>query len=84
MNLFDFGKLSAIGAPVDDVVGGKSQSIVQLGRLQHPQANVDDHVGCSLDRDGDQAQPKLSGDGWRWRVGGAHVLGAAFRDRMRQ
>lgn len=83
VNLLGFGKLSAIGAPVDDLVGGKPLSLVKLGRLHHPQADVDDHVGCSLDREGDQAQLIL-GDDWRWRVGGAHVLGAAFRDRMRQ
>nr|GFB86150.1 hypothetical protein [Tanacetum cinerariifolium] len=66
----------AVGAVGDDVVRREALRSVQLGRLQHPQPDVDDHVGRSLEHDGDQAKTILCGDRRGRLVAAAHVLRA--------
>jgi hypothetical protein len=67
---------------VDDVVGGEALGLVQLGRLEHAQANVGDHIGRALDNDGDQSQPILCGDRRRGHSATAHVLRAVAADQV--
>lgn len=45
MYLLSLGERLAVGTVADDVVGREALGLVQLGRLQHSQAGVDDHVG---------------------------------------
>ena len=71
----------AVGAVGDDVVAWKALGLVQFGRLQHPQADVDDHVRCTLYGHGDQCQAVAGGDGRCWLVGVAHILGAVIADQ---
>jgi len=81
VHLLGLGERLAVRAIADDVVGGEALGFVLFGRLQHPQADVDDHVRRAFDGAGYQAKPILGGDGWRWRVGGAHALGAVVADQ---
>ena len=48
MHLLGFGEWLAVGAVADDVVGRETLGLVQLGRLQHPQADIDDQYGVPL------------------------------------
>lgn len=50
----------AVGASVDDVAGREALGAVQLGRLEHAQADVGDDVGHAAHLDGDQ---KSTGSG---------------------
>ncbi|MOA23261.1 hypothetical protein D3C78_1438690 [compost metagenome] len=50
----------------DDVVRRESLGLVQLVRLQHAQADVDDQVRVSADPDGDQCKTVAGGDGVEW------------------
>ncbi|MNR48011.1 hypothetical protein D3C85_1671890 [compost metagenome] len=81
MDLLSLGEWLAVCAVADDVVGGKALGLVQLGRLQHPQADVDDHIRRALDRDCHQSQAILGRNGWCWLVCVAHVLCAVVADQ---
>ena len=65
MHLLSLGERLAVGAVADDVVAGEALGFVQLGRLQHPQADIDDHIRCAFDGHGDQCQAVAGGDGRR-------------------
>ena len=81
MHLLCLSEGLAVGAVGDDVVAWKALGLVQFGRLQHPQADVDDHVRCTLYGHGDQCQAVAGGDGRCWLVGSAHILGAVLADQ---
>lgn len=49
MHLLGFGEGLAVDAMADDVVGREALSLVQFGRLQHSQANIDDHIRRAFD-----------------------------------
>ena len=67
MHLLGFGEGLAVSAVADEVIGGESLSLVQLCRLKHPQADINDHIRCTFDRYGDQCQAVGGGDGGRRR-----------------
>ncbi len=67
MNLLCFGEWLAVGAVADDVVTREALGLVQLGRLQHPQADIDDYIRRAFDGHGDQCQAVGGGDGGRHR-----------------
>ena len=81
MNLLGLCEWLAIGAVADDVVAREALGLVQLSRLQHPQADIDDHIRCAFDGHGDQCQAVTGGDGWCWLVGVAHILRAVIADQ---
>ena len=56
VHLLSFCEGLAVGAVADDVVTREALGLVQLGRLQHPQADVDDHIRRAFDRHSDQCQ----------------------------
>lgn len=68
MHLLGFGKGLAIGAVADDVVAREALGLVQLSRLQHPQADIDDYIRCAFDGHRDECQAVAGGDG-----GGRHT-----------
>lgn len=84
VHLLSLGERLAVGAVADDVVGRKALGLVQLSRFQHPQANVDNHVGRALDHHGDHGEAVLGGDRRRGRVASADVLGAVVADQERR
>jgi len=47
---------ATVGGAVDDVVGRKALRRVQLVRLEHAQADVDDHVRNAADVHGDECE----------------------------
>ena len=67
MNLLCFCKGLPVGAVADDVVAREALGLVKLCRLQHSQADVDDHIWRAFDRHGDQCQAVGGGDGGRRR-----------------
>lgn len=83
MHLLGLCESLAVGSVSDDIVVGKTLCLVQLGWLEHPQANVDDHVGRTLDHHGDQRQAILGRDGGRWFARAADVLGSVIADQER-
>ena len=76
MNLLGFGERLAIGAVADYVVAREALGLVQLGRLQHPQADVDDHIRRAFNGHSNQCQTVAGGDGRRWLIGSAYILSA--------
>lgn len=60
VHLLGFGERLAVGAVVDGVVGRKALGLVQLGRFQNPQADVDDHVRRAFHHHVEQGQRSLS------------------------
>ena len=81
MDLLGFGERLAVGAVTDDVVVWEALGLVQFGGLQHPQADIDDHIRRAFDGHGDQCQAVSSGDGRRWLIGTAHILSAVVADQ---
>lgn len=83
MHLLGLSEWLAVGAVSDDIVVGKTLCLVQLGRLEHPQANVDDHVGSAPDHHGNQRQAIFGRDHGRWFARAADVLGSVIADQER-
>ena len=81
VHLLGFCERFAVGAVADDVVAGEALGLVQLCWLQHPQADIDDHIRRTFDGHGDQCQAVTGGDGWCWLVGVAHILRAVIADQ---
>ena len=67
VNLLGFGEWLAVGAVADDVAAREALGLVQLGRLQHPQENIDNYIQRAFDGHGDQCQAVGGGDGGRRR-----------------
>lgn len=53
VHLLGFGEWLAVCAVGDDVVSGEALSLVQLGRFEHSEADVYDHVGRTLEHHGE-------------------------------
>jgi hypothetical protein len=81
MDLVSLRERLAVCAVGDDVVRRKALRSVQLGRLQHSQSDIDDHVRRALNHHGDQAEAIFCGDRRRGLVAAAHVLGAVVADQ---
>ena len=66
MHLLGLGEGFAVSTVADDVIAREPLDLVQLRRLQHPQADIYDHVRRAFDGDGDQCQAvALSNSGIR-------------------
>lgn len=56
MRLLGLGERLAIGAVTDDLDGREALSLARLGRFQHPQADIDDHLRRASHHRSDQGQ----------------------------
>ena len=81
MHLLGFGEWLAVGAVADDVVGRETLGLVQLGRLQHPQADIDDHIRRAFNGHGDRCQAVTGGNSWCGRCNIACITGAVIAEQ---
>ena len=72
MNLLGFGERFAIGTVADDMVAWETLGFVQLSRLQHPYADIDDHIWSAFDGHCDQCQGGGAGGRRRYCVSPYH------------
>ncbi len=81
VHLLGFSERYAVGAMADDVVAREALGLVQLGRLQHPQADIDDHIRRAFDGYSDQCQVVAGGDSGGGRCNVACITGAVVADQ---
>ena len=81
MHLLCLSEGLAVGAVVDGVVGREALGLVQFGRLQHPQAYIDDHIRRTLDDHSDQCQAVTDGDGRDGRCNVSSITFAVVADQ---
>ena len=81
MHLLGFGEGLTVSAVADDVVAREALGLIQFGRLQHPQADINDHIRSAFDGHSDECQTVAGGNCRRWLVGVAHILRAVVADQ---
>jgi len=81
VHLLGFCERLAIGAVADDVVAGEALGFVQLSRLQHPQADIGDHIRRAFDGHSDQCQAVTGGDGRGGRCNVSSITCAVVADQ---